>query len=215
MGGSASKHASNGVLKGAYVPPIAGITLPEMPRGQKKYNITVPVDKTGGMAMNVLVDGKTVRVKIPQGKRPGDRFAYHRSAEIEKVYASTLPSLPGFEIVQSKAIIWGSVSYAFYSGGGANGQQAMGGMVSRLLQDAQSQILEQAIQQGCNAVLGLTYNVTNDSSGDRGNSKQVIVTCCGTPCVVLPSARNTPVVVDAIVEPLYMMASAPSAPAAY
>ena len=45
----------------------------------------------------------------------------------------------------------------------------MGTVVGELLQDAQAQILEQHIDEGCNAVLGMTFNVTNDSSGKYGN----------------------------------------------
>ena len=185
------------------MPPIAPVTT-ALPRGPKRYTIRVPQDKHGGMDITVSLEGRNLTLRIPAGKGPGDTFSYTQKAETEKVYASTLPTLPGFEIIQSKSIAWGSVSYAFYSSGGTNGQQSMGKLVSRLLQDAQTQILEQAIHQGCNAVLGLTYNVTNDSSGNHGNSKQVIVTCCGTPRIVLPSAREPAVEVDAVVEPLYM-----------
>ena len=122
--------------------------------------------------------------------------------EVDKVFATTLPTLPGFEVVQSKPIIWGSVSFSFHAG--SHDQQIMGKKVGQLMQEAQSKILEQVLEHGCNAVLGMTFNVTNDSSGERGHQKLVIVTACGTPCVVMPTT-STAVAVDAevIVEPLY------------
>ena len=54
------------------------------------------------------------------------------------------------------------------------------------MHDAQSKIIEICMEkQQYNAVLGMNFNVTNDSSGEHGNFKTVIVTCCGTPCVVV------------------------------
>ena len=79
----------------------------------------------------------------------------------------------------------------------------MAKQVADLLQEAQEGLLTKAIDVECNAVLGVTINITTDSSGDRGNSKIVIVTVCGTPCIVAPSADIPTVSVDAIVEPLY------------
>jgi membrane protease subunit (stomatin/prohibitin family) len=104
-------------------------------------------------------------------------------------------------VAEAKPIIWGSVSCSF--GAGGRMQQTMGLKVGTLMQDAQSEIIKQAVHAERNAVLGMTYNVTNDSSGERGNCKVVIVTVCGTPCVVMPEGEQ-PTVVEAnvIVEPL-------------
>jgi hypothetical protein len=79
----------------------------------------------------------------------------------------------------------------------------MGQIVGELMQEAQSEIMEQAVLAECNAVLGMTYNVTNDSSGEHGNFKVVIVTVCGTPCIVVPAAEQPMVEANVIVEPLY------------
>ena len=65
----------------------------------------------------------------------------------------------------------------------------MGSQVGPLLQQVQAQIIQQALQQGCNAVLALTFNVTNDSSGERGHFKMCVVTALGTPCCVVPTTR--------------------------
>ena len=83
-------------------------------------------------------------------------------------------------------------------------QSSMARTVAGLLQEAQEGLLRKAIEVECNAVLGMTINITTDSSGERGNSKIVIVTVCGTPCVTVPSAEIPAVSVDAVVEPLYV-----------
>jgi uncharacterized protein YbjQ (UPF0145 family) len=75
-----------------------------------------------------------------------------------------------------------------------------------LLTDAQNKLLKKkAIEVGCNAVLGMTVNVTTDSSGSRGNSKIVIVTVCGTPSSVMPM-QEVPTVTAQAITPLYAMA---------
>ena len=58
-------------------------------------------------------------------------------------------------------------------------QQSMGRMVGTLMQEAQAMLLQQALEAGCNAVLGVNYNITNDSSGETGRKKMVIVSCYG------------------------------------
>jgi hypothetical protein len=63
--------------------------------------------------------------------------------------------------------------------------------------------MEQAALAECNAVLGMTYKVTNNSSGDHGNFIVVTVTVCGTLCVVVRAAKPPVVEANAIVEPLY------------
>ena len=106
------------------------------------------------------------------------------------------------EIIQSKQIVWGSVSYSFSAGSGD--QQSMGKKVAELMQAAQTKMIEEVIKQRCNACLGMSFNITNDSSGDHGNQKVVIVTGTGTPCVVVPSQKA--MAIDATVvasAPLY------------
>ena len=58
----------------------------------------------------------------------------------------------------------------------------MGRMVGSLMQEAQAMLLQQALEAGCNAVLGVQYNITNDSSGETGRKKMVIVSCYGKLC---------------------------------
>jgi uncharacterized protein YbjQ (UPF0145 family) len=205
MGGSKSKvNAESGTLNGAYAPSLAGVTIPPQPDGKKTFQATVPKGKgLGGQMMGVFVHGSSINVLIPVGKKVGDTFRFTLTGNIHQVIASTLNEVPGMEIAQAKPIIWGSVSHAFRGGHGNAGQQSMGKMVGRLMQEAQGEILQQAIDVGCNAVLGMVFNVTNDSSGEHGNNKMVIVTACGTPCSLVPTAEAPIMVADVYVEPLY------------
>ena len=66
-----------------------------------------------------------------------------------------------------------------------SGQQNQAAQIPALLTKGYEALRQQAAELGCNAVLGITFNVTNDSSGERGNFKVVIATVCGTPCVVV------------------------------
>lgn len=70
-----------------------------------------------------------------------------------------------------------------------------------LMQEAQSCLLQQAVELGCNAVLSINMNISTDSSGDRGNSKIVIVTFVGTPCVVMPLDTLPVIEAHATLEP--------------
>jgi hypothetical protein len=72
-------------------------------------------------------------------------------------------------------------------------QTAMAKQVGGLMQEAQTMLLQKTVECGCNAVLSITCNVSTDSSGDDGNSKLVVVTMIGTPCVIMP-ASEMPVV---------------------
>ena len=110
------------------------------------------------------------------------------------------------EIVEAKPIVYGSVSHIFTAWGNKESAEKVG----VLMKEAQEEILKVAIRVGCNSVLGMTFNVTNDSSGDKGHQKLVIVTACGTPCNIVKKAEATMPIVeaDAIVDPLYY-ASAP------
>ena len=190
MGASTSKITTGGVLPSATPPPaesINKITLPSLHK-KKTYGARVPdsvKERTNGkQAMSVVVDGTEYSIKIPPNLKAGDEFTFDiMYKETDKVYTSTLHALPNMEIVQAGSMIFGSVSLN-YRGGVDN--QCMGKQVGNLMHDAQSKIIEICMEkQQYNAVLGMNFNVTNDSSGEHGNFKTVIVTCCGTPCVVV------------------------------
>ena len=208
MGGRSSKISSGGTLQGAFAPAIAAIpeeNLPSLNR-VRTYRTTVPSSvkgtSNGLIKMSIMIGGKSISVQIPKGLKSGDTFTITKTEpEYEKIITSTLHMVPGMEIVQAKPIIWASVSYSFYSGD--TDQQSMGNKVGELMQNAQDQIIKQVLHGRCNACLGMSINITNDSSGESGNQKLVIVTATGTPCVVVPSTTALAVDANVVVEPLY------------
>ena len=69
------------------------------------------------------------------------------------------------------------------------------------MQEAQTNLLQKAVEEGCNAVLSINNNISIDSSGEHGNSKVVVVTLIGTPCVVMPLTQMPVVQAEATVIP--------------
>jgi len=216
MGLSASRFASAGTLRGAYAPPLKDVPLPAPldPKLEKRYNIVVPDDKGPGDTMNVTINGHDVGIRIPQYVKndrgqsrkiqPGDKFPY-TYRERSRVIASTLPALPGAVIVESKPIIYSNVSKAFFTRqfNDQREQTEMSAQIGLLMQETQDMLLQKAVEAGCNAVLGINTNVTIDSAGENGNSKIVIVTFTGTPCVVSAAERMPVVAAKATLVPDY------------
>lgn len=206
MGAGQSTERCQGALEGAYPPPIDGLSIaPFSLRRPRTFRVKVPSGKQGGDTMTIKGGDELVfRTTVPYDRHPGDTFLFEYPGEVERVYATTLPSIPGMEVVQTKTIIFGSVSHAFFKPGISQlAQQSMGRKVGDLMQEAQKAILSQGILLDCNAVLGISFNVTSDSSEGR---KTVIVTATGTPAIVVPSAVRPAVEADVILEPLYCTA---------
>jgi uncharacterized protein YbjQ (UPF0145 family) len=204
MGTAASTQCTHGTLKGAYPPPIS--SSPATPVPNLQFSVAIPYGHRAGETLTVTIDGRKHSLAVPANMKYGDRMEYE-IPDVRKVYASTLHALPGMAIVVAKPIVFGSVSYAFQAdSSGISGQLSMGQQVGRLMQEAQDEVLQQAARMGCNAALGMAFTVTNDSSGDYGRSKLVIVTACGTPCVIIPqSEHDTPVIqATAVVVPMYI-----------
>jgi hypothetical protein len=70
------------------------------------------------------------------------------------------------------------------------------------MQQAQGALLKKTIDVGCNVVLGVTTNVTTDSSGKRGDAKLIIITMTGTPCNVVPVETLPAVASEAVLVPM-------------
>jgi len=190
-----SKVVTGGSLQGVVYPNRAKVPGENLPSLTKETTYEVKVPETivqpsdGSATMSCAINGADKEIKIPKGLKKDDTFTFTRTdSETEKVFTSTLPSVPGMDVVQSKPIIWSSVSYAFYKGPADADHQATGNVVGKLTQEAQVKILEQVVEHRCNACLGLSFNVTTDSSGESGNRKLIIVTAHGTPCVVVSTA---------------------------
>ncbi|CAB9518318.1 expressed unknown protein [Seminavis robusta] len=207
MGTATSKLVESGVLQGAYAPPVEGLAVPAPLEGGKECEVVIPKDKKKGDTFLYDVGkGRMETLTVPKGKKPGDTIMHRTMGEIEKVIASTLHAIPGFIVIQSKPVIWSTASKAFFKASWNDQKEnlSMAKAIGKLMQEAQESMLSKAIDLGCNAVLGMTVNITTDSSGSEGNSKLVIVTVCGTPCAVCPAGDIPAVKADVVVEPLYL-----------
>lgn len=181
------RELSGGTLKGGCAPRL-NVVQPKRLQRKKTYNITVPKDKRAGDTMYVTIQGKRTELTIPAkfSHSKQSAFMFVHPGDVDKVIASTLPIVPGHEIILSKPIIWSSVSISFLDSG-RKGQEHTGQQVGNLMQEAQEQLLSTAIDKGCNAVLGMNFNVTSARSGEHGSRSVLIVTAYGTPCSVIPS----------------------------
>ena len=175
-------HTVGGVLEGASTPPLPGVAIPSVPGDI--MSVTVPAHLKSGQQLQVQAQGKPFNVTIPGGIGPGDSFQVSLP-DPSKVICSTLPMVPGHEIVLSKPIVWASVTTKFDGRQRTTPGEALGIQVGPLLHQAQAQIIQQALQQGCNAVLGLTFNMTHSNPGERLKDIDVAnMTAFGTPCCV-------------------------------
>jgi len=155
---------------------------------QGVFKIPVPecpphVAKGASFAFQANCGGQLITATAPAKSKPGQQISISVTTPSD-IVCSTLPTPPpGYTIRQQKPIIFGNTSVA-YTRRGIDIQSSMSAQVSPLLQEAQSQLIQEAKIQGCNAVLGITFSITNDSSGEYGEVKLVLVTVFGTPCVV-------------------------------
>lgn len=191
-----------GSLPGGCPPGLSDDDLPISPiLGLTPYHIKVPPGANGGDEIEIrLPSGEDRIVRVPVTHKAGDVFLVKIPFEHDKVIASTLHSIPGMDIVRMKPVIYAS---AFQSShGSVSDLNLIGQMTERLLKQAQTGLLEKAAAEGCNAVLGLTHNVTTDSTGDHGNYKVVVVTAFGTPCFVLPAGTRTDPPTIAVAHPI-------------
>ena len=167
---SAAMGQGHGTLQGAYarnslIPPLPS-PLPCVAAQSRA--------SAGGVTLTVQAGGGLVNVVIPDGLGPGDTFNVS-VPDNTRVICSNLPTVPGHEIVLAKPIIW-----ATDCAGAPPTRSWVQEKAGSLLQKVQAQLIQQAIQQVCNAVLGVTFNVSSETYGG------VQVTILGTPCFVAP-----------------------------
>ena len=186
------------MLSGAFAPPLPGVVLPpKMDPKVTTYQLTIPQGKIGGQTMVVTIGGNNITVPIPRqirnarGKlqlaRPGDTFPFEWGNR-NQVMASTLPTLPGTTVVEAKPMIFSNSTLALHKSEPISVSKKLEG----LMQNAQTNLLQQSIQLGCNAVLSIHQTVSTDTWDD--GKKYLIVTMVGTPCVIMPIINNLPVV---------------------
>jgi hypothetical protein len=187
-------ESMGGTLKGAYAPPLDGVELPELTlKPSKVYNVRPPaggVKCVPGMQFRRKVDNEMVTVTIPEGFDilKAGRFKYTRVGDVDKVIATTLPMVPGYDVALSKPIVFGCETKIF-DDRGYSGKPTLAKIIAQLTQDAQNQLNSLAIEHDCNAVLSVQFSVAMSHEAD-GKGCKVAVTCFGTPCVIVPSANT-------------------------
>jgi hypothetical protein len=123
MGAQPSTIKSGGTLRGSFAPPLrTDLNVPNL-AGPKTYKLIVSKGKKGGDNATYTIAGRSVSVKIPPTLSSGSQFEYEDEGDVNLVIASTLPTVPGMEIIQAKPIVWGSVSRAYYDRQDVKGSQ--------------------------------------------------------------------------------------------
>jgi hypothetical protein len=170
MGGGESKAVSSGVLLGARVEPRGPVPLPD--DLFKEVEVTVPHGVAIGSMFQMSYHG--VQKSIKAAVRPGEKMRL-RLFDTSRIVASTLHAAPpGFRIELQMPIIWATYCESFfYQGTSSNAQQAAL-RTGPLLQQVQAKLLEQAGSANCNAVLGCSFAISTDSSGEHGSRKLLV-----------------------------------------
>lgn len=194
MGGQQSTtHHSTRFLESASSPVPQGILLPPPPR--RPVLVTVPQPngrqqalREGDTFVAEIEDKKKIMVKVPEGAVPGQQMQV-LIPEYNHMISSTLTGPPpGCKVFLEHPIIVANVSYQIQ---GLSKELASSKKVTMLMQKAQRDLLRKAFMAGCNAVLGIHFNVTTTSStSGAGATTLALVSAYGTPCVVAMSADD-------------------------
>jgi uncharacterized protein YbjQ (UPF0145 family) len=165
-----------------------GIALPPPPR--RPVIVTVPQPrnsrqpplKPGDTFAAKVEDKKKILVKVPEGAAPGQQMQV-LIPEYSQMVASTLTGPPpGCKVFMEHPIIVANVSHQIQ---GPTKELASSKKVTTLMQKAQRDLLRKASFAGCNAVLGINFNITTTSSSTAtSNSTLALVSAYGTPCIV-------------------------------
>lgn len=202
MGGQqSSTHHSTRFLESASSPFPQGILLPPPPRRPVVVTIPQPTSsrkralRAGDTFVAEVEDKKKIMVKVPEGATPGQQMQV-LIPEYNQMISSTLTGPPpGCKVFLEHPIIVANVSYQIQ---GLAKELASSKKVTLLMQKAQRDLLRKAFAAGCNAVLGIHFNVTTTSStSSSGATTLALVSAYGTPCVVaregvLPAPGTAP-----------------------
>jgi hypothetical protein len=121
-----------------------------------------------------------------------------------RMVCSTMTSPPpGYKLALQKPVVWATVnslSSKWMTGATYAGRSdlATGANAGNLLDKCQKQLLTKAHSAGCNAILGLTFNITNDSESLESNGRTaqrrsvIFATMMGTPVVLVPETARVP-----------------------
>ena len=162
-----------GTLAGGEIAPTVKTKLPEL-TPSKTYKVPVPRDCVAGDEFRAELDGYDTILKVPANfsHMKSTRITHMVRGDDDLIVASTLPTVPGYEIVLSKPVVYGCVVTSQFG-------------VQDLLQQAQDQLTSLAIACNCNAVLGIHFSVTTDGAVP-------VVFAFGTPCVILEGTSGLP-----------------------
>jgi len=174
----------SGFLEGASWPAPPGVAIPAPPQRVVRVSVPQPRDeqdqrlKPGDMFVVKLADGGKVYVKVPANAAPGQLVQF-LAPDYNLMVASTLSSPPtGCRILLQRPIVIANVSYEDEE---LTEVHAPSQLVASMVKRAQHELLRQAHSAGCNAVLGIGFNVTTMSSADP----LTMVSAFGTPCVIV------------------------------
>lgn len=153
------------------------VTVPQ-PRNSRQ-----PPLRPGDTFAAKLEDKKKIQVKVPEGAVPGQQIQV-RVPECSQMLASTLTGPPpGCKVYLEHPIIVANVSHQIE---GFSKELASSKKVTTLMQKAQRDLLKKASFAGCNAVLGINFNITTTSSTSSAGTTTTLamVSAFGTPCIV-------------------------------
>ena len=168
-----AKERFGGMLTGGKINPTVKAKLPKL-TPTKSFKIPVPRDCVAGDEFRAELDGVETILKVPPNfsHTKGARITHTVRGDDDFVITSTLPTVPGHEIVLSMPVVYGCVTAPDLE-------------VQELVQQAQDQLTSLAIASNCNAVLGIHFSVTVDDT-----MKTPVVFAFGTPCVLLDESTG-------------------------
>jgi len=184
---SSTHHASR-FLESASSPMPQGIVLPPPPtrpviiQVPQPKNSRQPPLRPGDTFAAKVDDKKKILVKVPEGAAPGQQVQV-LIPEYSQMVASTLTGPPpGCKVYVEHPIIVANVSHQIQ---GPTKELASSKKVTTLMQKAQRDLLRKASFAGCNAVLGINFNITTTSSSSASDTTTLaLVSAYGTPCIV-------------------------------
>jgi uncharacterized protein YbjQ (UPF0145 family) len=171
--GNQTSHQT-GTLPGPSSTLPSNTILPRSPVKKRVFAVMFPLGKTNGGKLEVKIDRvvtipSIAKTNLRQPIRPGETFDYELSSNIDHIFVSTLPLVPGMEIIQSKPIVFASVTHSFVYQVNEN---------DRLMKDfsaVHEALVRQAHAVGANVVLSVQFQTNTDH----------------TPCIVGPSLVAT------------------------
>merc|ERR1711879_748494 len=169
-------------ISGGSLPGMTALASPQVSQNcapRRRVKITVPAFENQRVHNGqeptfvvALATGERVGVKVPKGVKPGQEV-HVNVRDYSKMLTSTLQVPPsGAKVMVQKPIQWET----------ARQSKQENPDTGALLACAQHRLLKQAHSLGCNAVLGISFNVASNST--EQSKPEMVVTAYGTPCII-------------------------------